>query len=186
MLEFVLAFPIILSLILGCMQIAHLWMARQVVVYSAYCAARSAMSCHEDEYDAAGRQAAEQVCAWIIIGQAEGETQKQIPGWGTIPGSGAVRRKTVVTVEALDKWNIKATVKFDFGLVIPIAGPMIAWLMNPWKEDSEWLEDRVDDTGNAHRFVDTVEYPHVRFEETVCLPKPFETLPHMGIPSGGW
>ena len=43
MLEFVVAFPIILVLILGCVQFAHLWVARVVVHYAAYCAARAAL-----------------------------------------------------------------------------------------------------------------------------------------------
>ena len=43
MLEFALAFPIVLVLILGCVQFAHLWVARVVVHYAAYCAARAAL-----------------------------------------------------------------------------------------------------------------------------------------------
>lgn len=43
MLEFVLAFPVVLVLILACIQIAHIWMARLVVHYAAYCAARAAL-----------------------------------------------------------------------------------------------------------------------------------------------
>ena len=44
MLEFVLAFPLILTLMLACMQFAHMWMAKQVVHYAAYCAARAALA----------------------------------------------------------------------------------------------------------------------------------------------
>ena len=185
MLEFVLAFPIILTLLLGCMQIAHIWLARQVVCYAAFCAARSALVCKEGEFKHAAQQAGEQVCAWIVIGQAAGETEKQIPGWGTIPGSGAVGRKTTVTVAKEGQWNIEATVQFDFALVIPIAGPVIGWLVNPWRENSEWLEQRVDDTGNIGD-ADSVRYPHLRFTETVYLPKPYITLVKMGIPTGAW
>jgi len=49
MLEFVLAFPIVLTLLLGCMQFAHIWMAKQVVHYSAYCAARAVLVCEKSE-----------------------------------------------------------------------------------------------------------------------------------------
>lgn len=188
MLEFVMAFPLILLLMLGCMQITHIWIARQVTVYAAYCAARAALVVPQDEYPAAGKQAAEQVCAWAIIGQAEGEPEKVIPGWGTIPGTGAIGRgtKVVTMIRQVDPWNVSATVTFDFGLVMPVAGPVIGWLVNPWNENSEWLEQRADDTGNMHRFVDSVQYPHVRFRETVVLSKPYVTLPLMGVPSGGW
>ena len=186
MLECVLAFPLILTLMLGCMQIAHIWVAREVTVYAAYCAARATLVCKDSEYKDAAQQAAEQVCAWVIIGQAEGEEEKMIPGWGAIPGSGAVRRKVKATVQPIGQWNTSATVKFDFALLLPIAGPVIGWLVNPWQENSEWLEQQADETGNAHRYVDSVQYPHIRFEETVCLAKPYVTLPEMGIPAGGW
>lgn len=43
MLEFALAFPVVLVLMLGCVQFAHIWVARVVVHYAAYCAARSAL-----------------------------------------------------------------------------------------------------------------------------------------------
>lgn len=194
MLETVLVLPLILTLILGAAQFAHMWMARQMVAYAAYCAARAALVCSDDEcrlgqwtggqtgVRSAGQQAAEQVCAWVVIGQGAGEPRKQIPGWGEIPGSGSVRRKTQVRLEKLDPWNIKATVRFDFGLVMPIAGPVIGWAVNP----REWVERRADVTGNAHRYLDTVQYPHVRFEETAILSKPYVTLPQSGLPAAGW
>lgn len=186
--EFVLAFPLVLTLLLGCMQIAHLWLARQVVQYAAFCAARAALvsRMESEEYKEAGRQAAEQACAWIVVGQAAGEPEKRIPGWGTIPGTGAIGRKTKVTVEKLGSWNVKATVQFDFALVMPIAGPIIGWLVNPWQYGNEWTEQRADATGDAHRYADSIQYPHVRFEETVTLSKPYVTLPAMGLPPGGW
>jgi len=185
MLEFVLAAPVIFLLLLGCLQIGHIFLARQVVLYSAFCAARAGLVCTEGEFPAAAQQAAEQACAWIVIGQAAGEPEKEIPGWGPIPGSGAIGRKTRVTTGKVGEWNVKATVEFDFALIMPIAGPVIGWLVNPWKEGSQWLEQRADETGNIHRFVDTVPYPHVIFEETVILPKPYVTLPEMNI-GGGW
>jgi len=182
MLEFVLAFPLVLTLIFGAAQLAHIWIARQVVVYAAYAAARAALVCHESEWKKAGQQAAEQVCAWVVIGQAAGEPRKRIPGWGAIPGSGSVARKTQVTVEKLDEWTVKATVEFDFGLVMPIAGPVIGWAVNP----TEWQERRADVTGDRHRHQDTVQYPHVRFRETAVLTKPYVTLPRSGLPVAGW
>lgn len=43
MLEFVIAFPIVFTLILAVVQIAHIWVARLVVHYAAYCGARAAL-----------------------------------------------------------------------------------------------------------------------------------------------
>ena len=192
MLEFVLAFPLVLTLIFGCMQLAHIWMGKQVVHYAAYAAARAALVCTEDEFlgerPPAPQQAAEQVCAWVVNGMTAGEVDKQIPGWGQIPGSGGVKRKTKVTVEKAGSWNIKAVVEHDYALIMPIAGPMIGWLCNPWEGEGsglEYVEQRADDSGNIGD-ADLIRYPHLRFTETVYLPKPYVTLPRMGIPSGGW
>ena len=185
MLEFIIAFPLILTLIMACMQFAHIWMGKQVVHYAAFCAARAALVCERSEWQKAGQQAAEQVCAWVVNGMTEGETDKKIPGWGEIPGSGGVGRKTRVTVDLVGEWNVKAVVEHDFALIIPIAGSMIGWLVNPWDSGSEYAEQRADDTGNIGN-ADAIRYPHIKFVETVYLPKPYVTVPRMGIPVAGW
>jgi Flp pilus assembly protein TadG len=185
MLEFVLAFPLILTLIMGCMQFAHIWMGRQVVHYAAFCAARATLVCEKGEYQNAAKQAAEQACAWVVNGQMAGEPEKQIPGWGAIPGSGGVKRKTKVTISDAGQWNVKAVVEHDFALIMPIAGPMIGWLVNPWDSGNEYAEQRADDTGNIGN-QDLIRYAHLRFKETVYMPKPYVTVPKMGIPVGGW
>lgn len=185
MLEFVVAFPLILTLIMACMQFAHIWMGKQVVHYAAYCAARATLVCEKGEYQKAAQQAAEQVCAWVVNGMTEGETDKKIPGWGEIAGSGGVKRKTKVTIEEVGQWNIKAIVEQDFALIMPIAGPMIGWFCNPWDSGMEYVEQKTDDSGNIGD-ADMVRYAHIKFKETVYMPKPYVTLPKMGIPSGGW
>ena len=185
MLEFVLAFPLILTLMLACMQFAHMWMAKQVVHYAAFAAARATLVCQEGEYQQAAQQAAEQVCAWISIGVAGGEPDKRVPGWGGIPGSGGVHRKTRVRVEKVGRWNVRATVENDFALIFPLVGPMIGWGVNPWAQGAEYTEQHADETGNIGDS-ETVRYPHVRFTEVVVLPKPYVTLPRMGLPAAGW
>jgi Flp pilus assembly protein TadG len=172
MLEAVFVFPIVLALIFGAAQVAHIWTARQVVQYAAYSAARAAMVAEQSEMQNTGEIAAKQVCSWICLGQAAGETGTEIAGWGEIKGSGAVNRKTRVTVRMADEWNVEATVEFDFALVMPIAGAIMGWGVNPWRSGSEWLEQRADVTGNQHRYQDTVQYPHVRFKETVRMSRP--------------
>ena len=185
MLEFVMAFPLILTLMMACMQFAHIWMAKQVVHYAAFCAARSTLVCTKGERNAAAKQAAEQVCAWVVRGMTAGESDKQVPGWGEMPGSGGVTRKTQVEITDVGNWNVQAKVTFDFALIMPIAGPMIGWLTNPWDSGNEYTEQRADDTGNIGD-ADLIRYPHVQFMETVVMSKPYVTLPDSGIPSGGW
>lgn len=181
-LECVLAFPLVLTLALAVIQIAHIWLARQVVLYSAYCAARACLVCHKGEYQPAAQQAAEQVCAWIVKGHAPGETDKTIPGWGRIPDSGAVRRKTRARVSE-QNWNIEATVEHDFALIIPIVGPIIGWAVNPWQYGREWLVQRADPTGNAGA-PDLIFLPHIRFRERALIPKPYVTVCPMDIGKG--
>ena len=185
MLEFVIAFPLILTLMLACMQFAHMWMAKLVVHYAAYCAARAALVCASGEYQAAAKQAAEQVCAWIVIGSAPGAPDKRIPGWGAIPDSGGVGRKTTAQIQAEGRWNVRATVTFDFALIFPLVGPIIGYGMNPWQRGQEYVNQRADPTGNIGA-ADRVNYPHIRFTEVVVLPKPYVTVANTGLPSPGW
>ncbi len=182
MLEFALAAPLLFALVFFCLQIAHVWLARQVVQYAAFAAARTLVTAHPSEYERAARRAAEQVCAWVVIGQAPAEPEREIPGWGPIPGSGAVARKTRVRTAAPDEWNVQATVELDFALLYPIAGPMIAWGVNP---SGDWTEKHVDKTGDAHRRTDSVPYPHLVLRETAILSKPFKTLHPTGVAPGG-
>ena len=137
----------------------------------------------------AGCKAAEQVCAWSVLGAA-GSAMKdlQIPNWGKIPGSDAADRKVRAVVK-FNNWNVEATVEQDFALVMPIVGPAIAWGMNPWDEDKPWEEQSKDPTDDAHRKLDKTPYPHVRIKAMVSLPKPYLTViaagNWIGVPPGG-
>ncbi len=178
-----MGFPLVLILFLACMQFSHVWAARHVVQYAAYCAARATLVAHRSEYRAAAQQAAEQVCAWIVKGHRAGEADKVVPGWGPIPGSGAVGRKTRATVTERP-WNVEAVVEHDFALIFPIVGPIIGWAVNPWRTGGEWLEQRADPTGNVGAG-DLINHPHIRFRERAILPKPYVTIVPSGLP-GGW
>lgn len=186
LLEFVLAAPILLALVFLCLQVSHVWVARLVTQYAAYSAARTAVTAHPSEYVQAGQQAAEQVCAWVVMGHPMGSTEKTIPGWGSIPGTGAIADKTKVTMERVGDYNIRATVEFDFGLIFPIAGPMLAWSADPHARGQEWQAQHADSTGNRHLNRDAVGYPHMRLTETAIISKPFHTLYPTGVPAGGW
>jgi Flp pilus assembly protein TadG len=185
MLEFVMSFPLILILVFGCIQFAHLWVARQVVFYSSYCAARAALVSHQHEQDEAAQRAAEQVCAWIVKGHSAGEADKEIPGWGAIPGSGAVERKTVVKTADVPRWNVRANVRHSFALIVPVAGPVIAWAVNPWKENAQWVEQQADKTGNMGT-ADLLFHPHVILRADAVIPKPYITILEMGLPASTW
>jgi Flp pilus assembly protein TadG len=177
MLESVMCLPLLLALIFGSLQLAHIWFARQVVHYAAYAAARSTLTEPNDKsmYEKAARSAAERVCAWTALSQPAGAEGITLPGWGHIPGSGNISDKVKIDVDDSDQWNPSVTVTFDFPLVMPIAGPIIGWAVNPWDSGSEWLEKKADVTGNAHGGED-VRYPYIRFKETVAVTKPYVML----------
>lgn len=177
MMECVIAFPVILVLIMGCIQFAHIWIARQLVHYASFCAARSTLVCQDGEYNRGAGDAARLACAWMVKGHRAGEPDKELPGWGGIPGSGAYERKTRLqpAPRKLDEWNVLTTVQHDFALVIPVAGPVIGWLVNPWEEGNEWQVRRADATGNAGAS-DLLFHPHVRFNEPAGLAKPYKVV----------
>lgn len=159
MMEFVISFPLILMLILGAVQLSHLWVARVVVHYAAYCAARTAIVSGHLEYLPAAETAAEQVCAWINVGDKNGV---DIPGWGNIPGSGGVENNTRVTIVDTGDWNVRAEVQHDFGLITPIIGPLMSSLPSPALNVIPTEIENWD-----------IPYPRLTLTETVYLPKPY-------------
>ena len=175
--------PILLVLILGCMQIAQIWFARQVVQYAACAAARVLLVTPDQDHAKAVKtggaawQAAANVCAWVALSQPEGSTPFEIPGWGGIPGSGGLEKKLELKLEnAGSKWNPKVTVTFDFPLVMPIAGHIIGRGVNPWASGQEWTEQHADATGDRHND-EPMKHPYIRFTESASLVKPYILLP---------
>lgn len=172
MMEFVIAFPVLIALFFAVAQITQIWMARCVVYYGAKCSARSLLVAHEDEYEKCAKNAACAVLKVIALSQPSGAEEEIIPGWGKVPGSGSVEDKTRVKIDASDPWCPGVTVEFDFPMVMPIAGPMIGWAVNPaWK----WEKEKLDATGDAYHG-DSVFYPYVTFREKVIVPKPYVTM----------
>lgn len=157
MLEFVIAFPLVLVLTFACIQFAHIWVAKMVVHYAAFCAARSALVCTKGEYRSASGplKAAQDVCDLV--------------------GKGVLRQKEAV-IEDGPAWNVRATVKEDLSLFAPIVGPIIAWGMNPWDQNAPW--DTPEKSGGN---TDSVGFPTITLTETVYLPKPYVTMVEAGF-----
>ena len=188
LMEAAVCIPLLLVMILGCMQIAQIWFARQVVQYAAYASARVLLSTPDQDCEKAVKtggtawKAAARVCSWVALSQPQGSEGVDVPGWGKVPGSGDMESKLRLKLDtAGDKWNPKVTVDFDFPLVMPIAGHIIARGMNPWAEGREWQEQHADATGNAHSS-EAMNYPYIRFTESAALVKPYVLLPFSGGP----
>lgn len=191
LMEAVVCIPVLLVMILGCMQIAHIWFARQVVQYAAYSAARTLLSTPDQDHEkavavnGAAWKAAAHVCSWIALSQPEGSEEFEIPGWGGVPGSGGLEKKLSLKLERVgSKWNPKVTVEFDFPLVMPVAGHIIGRGMDPWGEGAEWQIGHADATGDKHSG-EAMNYPYIRFRESASLVKPYELLPFT-MQGGGW
>ena len=158
MLEFVIAFPVILVLIFACVQFAHIWIAKMVTHYAAFCAARTALVCHVSEYGGAPGRAAWEICKLVAV---EPDDQS------------AVRTTVKSEPETGPTWNVTATVSSQFPLIAPIVGQIIAWSMNPWDENNPWGSDEGARRANTSR---SGVFPTITLTETVVLPKPYVTV----------
>ena len=67
LMEFVIVAPIILLLVSMVLQFSHIWTARQITAYAAYCATRAIMAVPPGEQEEAAKKAAELACAWMSL-----------------------------------------------------------------------------------------------------------------------
>jgi len=142
LMEFVIVAPIILLLVSMVLQFAHVWTARQITAYAAYCATRAIIAVPPDEQEAAAKKAAELACSWMtLVGLPSPDADKEvgIPGWGGIPGSdsaGIRVKETRVLSDGTSSPVVSVMVKFKFPLVLPLAGRMLSWAANNDGADS--------------------------------------------------
>lgn len=185
MVEFVLAFPIQLVLVLGIIQLSLLLIGRQVLHYAAYSAARSALVYDSDPAlaSSSAQRAAAMVCT-CIAGPSGGETGREIsvPGWGPAGGSDRLRYDkqsdekthvdpTDVRFEETDNaGSVAVLVRHDFELLVPIAGPLFA--------GSSGSFGPVGGSGPANEKTlslwQRLGRPHLVLEERVVLPRPWK------------
>ena len=108
LMETVIVMPVLLLLIFGVIQFAHIWTARQMVAYAAFCATRAIMVVPDksEEKDIAAQKAAEIALSWInLVDDPDHRTAEDvsyencvdIPGWGRIPGSGFSRDNGLIS-----------------------------------------------------------------------------------------
>ena len=95
--EYAIVFPLQLMLTLAVIQLAHIFIAKQILEYGAYCAARSALVA-DTSTAALEREALweARLAAAIPISRIAGDSGFQnsdelitIPGWGLLPNSTA-------------------------------------------------------------------------------------------------
>ena len=127
--EYAIIFPLQLLITLVIIQLAHLFVAQQVIEYSAFCAARAGLAQSPAiDLDACKRAAV------IPLSRITGRTgviasdSITLPGWGPLSGSGAADLKTEVSVrpETINGQPvIVADVTHEYELNVPIGNVVL-------------------------------------------------------------
>jgi hypothetical protein len=156
--EYAIVFPIQLLLTLCLIQLAHLFVAKQVVSYAAFCAARAELV-HEDPQEAA-------LLPLLRIAGPAGANPGtiHIPGWGDLPNYEAARVKTEVNVLAPPANGpqpppVTVEVIHQYQLRVPIA---------------DWITYRLGDVLFSLPAVDrTWGEPHIPMRSACTLARPW-------------
>jgi len=156
--EYAIVFPIQLMLTLCIIQLGHLFVAKQVVEYAAFCAARAALV-GEDPQDAASF-ACTRITGWAGVNPGA----IYLPGWGDLPGYGAARSKTRVRILPPGPNDpqpppVSVEVVHNYQLRVPIA---------------DWIVYRLGDVLVSYPDADrTYGEPHIPISGTCTLASPF-------------
>ncbi len=165
LMEAVAVLPLLAALIFGALQMAHIHIARQIVSYAAYAAARATLPlAAEDEEDAA-REAAQRILCWLVAAPDSTHNGVLMPD----PDSKAVKDRILEFKVAQNDWDREVELKFAFPLVMPLAGQIIARRFNPVDFTSSEPGSHI----STNSFGDAFEGPHLIFHERISLPKPY-------------
>jgi len=156
--EYAIVFPIQLMLTLAVIQLAHLFVAKQVLEYAAFCGARAAV---------VGEDPKRAACVPISsIAGTSGVTISStidIPGWGTLPRSGAAEEKTDVEIRWIMPSGspaIRCDITHDYELRVPV-GNYVAYQLGSVFLAADELE-RIGDV------------PHIKMKASCALARPWE------------
>ena len=132
--EYAIVFPIQILLTLCMIQLAYLFVAKQVVSYAAFCAARAALVYEDDDRFSAGdeaRAAAALACARIAGSAGVEAGSVHLPGWGDLRGYNAALVKTDVRILSTGDDDeddsgpqpppVRVEIIHDYQLRVPIA-----------------------------------------------------------------
>ena len=193
LMETVLVLPLLFLLIFGIIQFAHIWIAKQMTAYAAYCATRAIMVVPKPEKQAAAQNAAETALSWINLADAGNGDEITIPGWGKIGGSGKSRHEDGaanprVEIEIIkdrdssrldgEKSRVAAVeVKFRFPLLMP--GMAVNKIIATCAEFKGYSSDRPEFYRDLNERAGTPElidgWPHIVIKQTCVLPMPYST-----------
>ena len=179
LMEFVVSMPVLLTLVFLVVLFAQIWTVRQMVAYSAFCAARSMLSAGPAEWSAGKAKtsrcdhvAASRVLAWVNeYGPGAG---KKVPGWGDIPESAGVDDRLEVASTFVAGQYASSKVVYRFPLLVPVAGQMVSFLAKHSADESRYMaigSPSLMWSGEEELFGGV---PYIELTETCVLPLPYD------------
>ncbi len=169
MMETVIAFPVVLTLILACIQLAHLQMGRMLLHYAAFCAARSTLV-YPVNMTFATPRSPDRCIPFVLALDGTGATAQDIPGWGNLTVNFHNAHKTNFTYTNDPRYNF-VYVEHEFPLVVPIVGPMMKGAYLFWRQPG----DAKYTGGNT--------IPTITLRETAAIPKPWLARDDLMVPN---
>ncbi len=203
LLEFVFCFPILFVLFLFTVQFAYIMITWQVVHYSAYMGARSAMTVNNIQRKSRAENVVKRILAVVSASPADSREAAdraddkyiRLDGWGRLPNTKYLDQQVDVDIPLLDidPRGVKCTVKFKMFLQVPIAGRIISFFAKEKKteEESKWQE-KLDNQAYAlnpallSQYANEMEvkggdrkgdlkYPYITLTSTCVIPIPYAT-----------
>lgn len=216
LMETVLVLPLLLSFMFAIVQFALIWYAQLMTHYAAYNAARAALVYHPSEYSSNGVfmsdsgvcwQAAVRTLATLSFSPGGGSSALTVPGWwkadgGRVPNASHIEKQVHMHVTAANAAEespepceegdgyVKVCVDFDFPLVVPMVGKMIAAFQHGYETaeettrkpaENDWevwgwnppesVRSKTDSKREGH----AMKTDYITLHAYCILPKPYST-----------
>ncbi len=155
-----MCFPILVVLFLFAVQFSYIMIAWQVVHYSAYMGARSAMTENVIKRKGKAEKVVKRILAVVSASPSDSKESKdrakdefcKLDGWGWLPNTKYLDQQVDVDISMtnLDPRGVICTVKFKAFLTVPVAGRLISFFAKEDKseEEKKW-QDLLDNQAYA-------------------------------------
>lgn len=201
LLEFVFCFPILFILFLFAVQFAYIMLTWQVVHYSAYMGARSAMTVNNLQRKSRAESVVKRILAVVSAspsdsreaGDRADDKYIKLDGWGRLPNTKYLDQQVDVDIPILDidPRGVQCTVKFKMFLQVPVAGRIISFFakLDKTEEERKWAE-KLDNQSYALNPAllsqysnelevsgkeDKIKYPYITLSSSCVIPIPYAT-----------
>ena len=165
LMETVIVMPLLVALIFGALQMAHIHVARQIVSYAAYAAARATLPVTADKEKEEAEKAAQRILCWLVASPDSLHSGVMMPD----PEAKSVRDRLLDFRVRKNGWNNEVELKFAFPLVMPLAAQIIAYRFNP----ADYTRGEAGEHVSKKKFGDEFTGPHLIFHERMSIPKPY-------------